>query len=317
MGATTSDRGPREGGSKAVSTGLLLAVGFLLLLCCTGAVYKGCTARRDSSSEDRLLEDLLSATQGMRTYHVQMKTQLWPSVQLREGASKNDLKPMVFNTSVVGETGKRMRVDMIPAIPMGGGDVGLRIIFDGVWQWIESRSPMGTTVVRLRIDKVSPDAAHQPFNTFYFIKGSGLMRGEDFPRTVASLLKMYDPKQLPASDARARPGQIVLVGQLREDRFAEYLRRTRQVMAPDTQAVPMKNESAGLFRFSRESLRLLEFQIGASQDNPSVLTQISYKSVNGDLPEDTFKYTPPAGAKVKDITDDVLRAISATQERER
>ena len=45
---------------------------------------------------------------------------------------------------------------------------------------------------------------------------------------------------------------------------------------------------------------------GESEKRPIIHTEIEYIRINEKLPEDTFRYNPPEGVEVKDITSTIL-----------
>ncbi|MFO7897694.1 MAG: hypothetical protein R6V58_01385, partial [Planctomycetota bacterium] len=179
------------------------------------------------------------------------------------------------------------------------------VVFDGTWQWREVTSGNKTGVFKLRIDKVSPDPKNQPFNTGLPIIGTGLLTGEDLPGSVVSLVQTYRMSQLPAADDRVAENEYVFVGKLDLEKHVQ--RRKRMALGIDRATARTTQEILGwgIFRFSKDNLRLLGYALGESKDNIRIEVEIEYQSVNHELPEDTFEYEPPEGVQVGDITDQV------------
>jgi hypothetical protein len=145
------DQSPRRGRISTTSILLFLAVG-LCAICCGYFVHKRLMTPRGTGRKAILAKDLLSATLRIETYSVEMVTRLRPSAEFDLSDVDPDAEPvktdtngdaadMIFNISIVGETGKRLRMEMIPVAPEWVPGVGLRFVFDGVWQWIENRMP--------------------------------------------------------------------------------------------------------------------------------------------------------------------------------
>ena len=190
------------------------------------------------------------------------------------------------------------------------------VVFDGTWQWVQTTREEATSVLKVRIREVSPDPSTQPFNTGFFVTGSGLVAGEDLPGTVVSLVKMYDMRQLPADDERVEKDQFVFVGKLRNSEFERYLERTQQTIPPGAEGVGMEMRSWGIFRFSKKNLRLLSFQLGESAERITCITRIRYRKVNHELPKDAFEYAPPDGVEVQDVTAQVRPSRGTRNEEE-
>ena len=58
---------------------------------------------------------------------------------------------------------------------------------------------------------------------------------------------------------------------------------------------------------SKDTGLIKAYSLGQSEDRPTTRTEIEYISVNQKLPEGTFKYLPPKGVEVKDITETILK----------
>lgn len=63
-------------------------------------------------------------------------------------------------------------------------------VFDGHYQWTETKYPNKTEVTKIKLSKIV--SQNRPFDTSYYVMGSGLLNGEDYPATILTLLSIYD-----------------------------------------------------------------------------------------------------------------------------
>lgn len=256
---------------------------------------------------DVLLKKIVDAAKQIKTYSVKIRhthrAPDWPAA----GRIKGRAPRAVATNRILGETGRRLRIEATqtpsPALKLSESETV--VVFDGTWQWREVTSGNKTGVFKLRIDKVSPDPKNQPFNTGLPIIGTGLLTGEDLPGSVVSLVQTYRMSQLPAADDRVAENEYVFVGKLDLEKHVQ--RRKRMALGIDRATARTTQEILGwgIFRFSKDNLRLLGYALGESKDNIRIEVEIEYQSVNHELPEDTFEYEPPEGVQVGDITDQV------------
>ena len=204
-------------GNKRFSAG---GVRFVLPLVFLWAVLSGpCGCHgggcvNGENGDEVVLQDILSATRRIRIYSVETTTRIRPPGYVPRANAEGGVPEIVSECSIRGETGRRLRIDMklSPPPDVPAPTTHFVVVFDGTWQWVQTTREEATSVLKVRIREVSPDPSTQPFNTGFFVTGSGLVAGEDLPGTVVSLVKMYDMRQLPADDERVEKDQFVFVG---------------------------------------------------------------------------------------------------------
>lgn len=281
---------------------------FLCLIVVISSECRGQDREIENAGSQDLVDDILSATNEIRTYSVKSTVRIRPPFMPPEATDEDREQEIVSTSSILGRSGERLRIDMTVSPPPGIPLPEMRwlVVFDGTWQWLETTHQGATNVSKVRIERVSPNPDEAPFNTGVFVSGLGLIAAEDLPGTVRSLLTIYQVRQLAPDDKRVPEGQRVLVGNVDERRFKEWLQRTGQTANGAAAAMGQRMQAWGMFYFSKENHRLLGYRVGESEDKITTIVEFEYQNVNHELPEDAFEYEPDEGVEVHDITEDVV-----------
>jgi outer membrane lipoprotein-sorting protein len=203
----------------------------------------------------------------------------------------------LVRSNIVGKLPNNMRISM--TINQGDATIKQSTTFDGSFQWLETKSPNAIEVSKIKLkDVVSPE---RPFDTSFYMMGSGLLNGEDYPTSVSILISVYDVV------ASCSKSHIKLSGPLNVDKFTRYV-NTKKPTGPSSARV---KQFAELFPkvnilFDINTLELKEYTLGTKK-NPQYFKANFYNAMfNRGLEKDAFAYTPPPGVSATDITKDLL-----------
>jgi hypothetical protein len=71
---------------------------------------------------------------------------------------------------------------IVQSIHYGSEQLITTVVFDGQYQWVESKISKKIQIIKIRLSEiVSPE---RPFDTGYYIMGTGKMNGDGYPSTV-------------------------------------------------------------------------------------------------------------------------------------
>lgn len=185
-------------------------------------------------------------------------------------------------------------------IEQGSSSVNVTTIFDGTYQWIETKYPTAIEVLKIKLaGLVSRD---RPFDTSYYLMGSGLLNGEDYPTTISTFLSVYDVKAI------CTQSEIKFAGLLNVDSFTKYALSQKTPGSAERRV----EQYSELFKklqmvFDAKTLELKEYHLG-TEDKPKRFTSsFSNHLVNQKLTNENFIYVLREGANPIDITGDVHR----------
>ena len=224
----------------------------------------------------------------------------------------------VVNTTVYGESGSKMKI--MTTLKQHGFEIDIILLFDGVWLWIEQKRNklLGDQsdiipkfeVLKIRINKVSPDPIAEPFNAGYGIIGVGLSKNKDFPETLLEILNSYN---LILNKSNRFSSDVTFTGMLDDSTVNDiYNRIFKNNLESNNELNKYISQSIQFCKIwvSPTSSLIKSYLIGMSESKPTQFTEIEYISVNKELPEDIFVYTPPEGINAKDITDLIIKNSS-------
>jgi hypothetical protein len=151
----------------------------------------------------------------------------------------------------------------------------------------------------LKIALAGLTTAERPFDTSYYLMGTGLLNGEGFPETIADLLSIYDVTASCADDS------VALSGPIDVQAFAEYAGKRRS-----------RGQQASIGRFVKEfghlridlqpdSYVISGYAMGPSEGEPSFMVDFKEIRTNQGVAAEVFEYRPPAGVEPEDITEAV------------
>lgn len=181
------------------------------------------------------------------------------------------------------------------------GQFGSRflMVFDGEHQWLEMRAGDEVEVHKLRLRSVAQQ--NRPFDTSYYLNGSGLLSGEDFPRTITMLLLLYD------LTLRCANGGLRLVGPVSEERLLAYAVAKNSTRTEESAARFIAR--FGWLELEVDPVAVLPsgYVLRSAQDADSEMTvNFMDMELNTGLSADLFSYSPPPGVAAVDVTDAIL-----------
>ncbi len=198
-------------------------------------------------------------------------------------------------TNVISHiSGKRpnlLRLQLI--ITNESGTITYTSVFDNKYQWVEAKSPAGVEVLKLKLDElVKPN---RPFDTSYYLMGTGLLNGEDLYGTFEKLLFLFD------LNSNCSSKNIILSGTVNQDKLKQY-------------ALIKRSPKVFMDKFIRE-LGFLTIEIDPSNnmikkyslgsDAKTVNFKVNFNSfkINQGLTKNDLSYILPKGIAPQDITE--------------
>ena len=268
------------------------------------------------------VNDVISKVNEIKTYHVLLNTRLYKldisEIDQNFPKEFNQNNFMTVNSSVYGESGKKMRINTVLKSPDFKTEIDLLLIFDGTWLWIEQQlrtqeierfiSPQ-ISAMKIRISEVSPDATKKPFSTIYGISGTGLFRYNDLPGTLKDILTTYKLVRV-NKDISGNNKEIIFIGESDEIALGQVeIKNNAKTNDSSKELSHFINKSTKYCKIwvSKTQCLVNAFLLGASEKQPYIHTKIDYKIVNEILPEGIFLYKPPSGVEVRDITSNILQ----------
>ena len=220
------------------------------------------------------------------------------SYQLKASVKIDDV--VVF-TKILGITPDRLRIEQ--SFGTGNDQLQITEVFDGRVQWIESRKSGKIQVLKINTDELVEN--DRPFDTGYYLMGTGLINGEDFPSTIKILLSVY------ALSVKCHHNKIVLTGYLDQTNLDKYANSRKFKMANK----PFVEEYKKRFRFAEivigyPDYRILRYSLGPSNNTVTITTTFDDIRTNLNNIEGVFRYKPPNGVQPDDITDEIKRALA-------
>jgi outer membrane lipoprotein-sorting protein len=204
--------------------------------------------------------------------------------------------------------GKRPnKLCIIQKIPKGDDELVNKVVYDNRYQWVETK--ISKKIVQVSKIELSKIVDHErPFDTGYYIMGTGLFSGEDFPSTVKALLSIYD------LTAKCSNNRIILSGYLNSDSFLKYIMNRK--------FAGMKKKHGYIERFKKSfkharlvfefpNNHLREYSLGSTDKTETIKIVFKKICLNPELLDDKINYKPPGGMEVIDITEPLRRSIES------
>ncbi len=201
---------------------------------------------------------------------------------------------------IYGHQPNLLRIDY--TVKQGDQQMKQQVIFDGRYQWMESK--MGESLEVQRLDLSKATDSKRPFDSFLYVFGTGLLSGEDYPGTVRALLEVYDLEvECLAGD------KVVLQGNIDKARFETYLKKSKY----------SKNRLAGVDRFVKdygyvhmlfEDSLLKKYMLAADHSSFGFRASFYDVKINSSLNKALFEYQVPSGNEFIDVTPQILDATS-------
>ena len=213
-----------------------------------------------------------------------------------------EIEDQRLHSTIVGRVPDRLSIRLVPD---SKENRVWTTVFDGDYQWVELRSDSNVDVFKIQlkplIDKL------RPFDTSYYIMGSGLMNGEDFPTSIRSLLSTYD------LSASCSENAITLAGPVNKEKFKSYAKSRR---TPQTDKVIerfFKQFGYLVLTLDARSHQVTGYRLGVKEgatneiSDKTSLFKVEFTEIRinqGDNPG-MFEYVPPTGIVPADITEQI------------
>lgn len=206
-----------------------------------------------------------------------------------------------IKTKIAGKQPDRLKLTMIPD---NRSDRMTKAVFDGTHQWVQQGEGSEARALKVNLKKTTSD--QRPFDTGYYLMGTGLLNGEDFPSTIQKLTSLYN------LEAECSDSGIELTGTVKSDEFLSYAKK-RNSPQTGTKNVERFKEQFGYLTLSldHENLMVQGYSMGPSSTNQRLKVSFSNIELNPDLNENTFDYTAPNGVEIRDITKTILNRRNA------
>ena len=219
-------------------------------------------------------------------------------------ASSVSLGGAIIESEISGTSNRLLRVDM--SILQGDNVAHIKMVFDGTFQWVETSNSSSVEVLRVKLSELVTPL--RPFDTSYYLMGSGLLNGEDLPASINTLLSIYDLTAVCEGDV------FTLSGELNEPRFANYVSGKRLQGSLELM-VRTYAEKFGqlLIKFDMESLALKEYRLGPIGEPAVFHAQFTNLKVNNNLSKEHFIYNVSDEIQAVDITDELLLRLKVSK----
>lgn len=259
----------------------------LLVIGCTG----GSVGKRpDCSNIDSIKKDIYGKLNDIRSY------QLDATVKM-DGHT-------IFS-EISGQPHDRLRVAQ--HIKQDPAPMQITMVFDGEHQWVESKTSSRTQLLKIRSSELVSNK--NPFDTGYYLMGTGLINGEDFPTTVKTLLSIYNL----SSDCIS--GNVVLSGSLDPIRFNLWASE-RRFRKTNAQFIEKFKKRFGFAKitFGYPDYHIQGYSMGSNSSNETI--SVSFRNIAFNLAdtEAGLNYQVPDGVQPVDITNKIKRALADDRE---
>ncbi len=172
-------------------------------------------------------------------------------------------------------------------------------VYDGVYQWVESKNSSMTHVMKIQLAKLT--SPQRPFDSSYNVMGTGLLNGEGYPNTISVLLTTYNLQ------AQCTKESINLSGRINIDAFKKYAKKVKFLVSKSNNV----ERFARLFgfinlNFDTNNYIVRDYSFGADSNTVAFHAKFSSFQINQGLDATVFRYSPPSGVTVTDITNDLV-----------
>lgn len=218
-----------------------------------------------------------------------------------------------FHSTIGGRVPDRLSIRLEPESESKAKQDVWLTKFDGDYQWVELRSGDNVQVFKIQLKPIiNPQ---RPFDTSYYIMGSGLMNGEDFPTSMQSLLSTYD------LSARCSQNSITLAGAVNGEKFKNYAKTRRKPQSDEMIEKFISQLGFLVLTLDAKSYEITGYRMGGVKEgtpkeaaDKSSLFNVKFLEIktNEDGKPDRFKYEPPTGIVPADITDQVKENFKNT-----
>lgn len=207
----------------------------------------------------------------------------------------------IVSAKIFGQIPNRLKV--VQKVQHGSEQLSTTVVFDGKLQWVESKTSSQAQVLKIRSPELA--AKDRPFDTGYYIMGTGLINGEDFPSTIKILLSLYD------FSADCQPEKVVLAGYLNLKEFDKYVLK-RKFQKTNAQFKEKFKRDFGFVKimFGYPNYLIQSYSLGASSANETITITFTNIRINLLSVDDEFEYIVPEGIHPIDITDEIKKVLA-------
>ena len=184
-------------------------------------------------------------------------------------------------------------------------DYNFKMIYNGSEQWMEKSLLADKTfrsASKIRLDKIPDRKGFVDISQSFF--GIGLYTGMDYPLAMETFFHLYTFKFLGEKTIN-KEGCFMLEGKLNEKLYRVFFRQ--QSLSPYGLDFAINAAQTVSLYISEKDYSLRGFDgyfMGFG------LTSYRIKEIQFNLPisENLFKYTPPKGFEVQDLTDEIIKS---------
>lgn len=207
----------------------------------------------------------------------------------------------VVSSHISGKQPNMMKI--VQKIHHGSKQLITTVVFDGQYQWVESKLSNKIQILKIRSSEIV--SQETPFDTGYYIMGTGIINGEGYPSTVRTLLLLYNLAADCTSD------KIILSGHIAARKFEEYAEKRKFAkLNKQYKERFMKDFGFASITFSYHDLQIQDYALGPSPGNYTIKVKFSKIKINMDVSENEFKYQIPGDVKPTDITEELKQELS-------
>lgn len=159
----------------------------------------------------------------------------------------------------------------------------------------------------MKIQLAKLTSPQRPFDSSYNVMGTGLLNGEGYPNTILALLSTYNLQ------AQCTKESINLSGRINIDAFKEYAKKVKYLASKSDNV----ERFARLFgfinlNFDTNNYTVRDYSFGADSNTVKFHVRFSNFQINQGLEATVFRYSPPSGVTVTDITNDLIMKNNQT-----
>lgn len=278
----------------------------IVLVCifCSNIIFLT-TSRLSAANEESVykIHNVLEGIGSIQKYHARLKVKIYaPSTKGSDPEHTVDSESEIY-----GESGRRMKITTNLEMHELGSVTEWTQIFDMTYLWIQTKVKnidtnelLKTKIKKIHIPSTSSDIINKPFDTIYWINGIGIFNYKDLPGTFYQILEDYNFDMGRKSESS---NHIVFHGLRKSDEKIQKMKIDDESLK---EYLDLSTRFSSIL-VSKDTGLIEEYLIGESEKKPVIHTEISYYSVNENIPNHIFIYNPPEGVKVEDITSSILK----------
>jgi len=213
-----------------------------------------------------------------------------------------EIEDQRLHSTIVGRVPDRLSIRLVPE---SKEKLVWTTIFDGNYQWVELRSDSNVDVFKIQLKPITDK--QRPFDTSYYIMGSGLMNGEDFPTSIRSLLSTYDLSTSCSESA------ITLAGPVNKEKFKSYAKSRRTPQSDKVIERFFKQFGYLVLTLDARSHQVISYRLGVKEgasneiSDKTSLFKVEFTEIRINKSGDPgmFEYVPPTGIVPTDLTEQI------------